>query len=479
MLKSKITLIVPPVDYKYCAILTTSSLMTTVRKFPSLGLGYVAAVLEQHGYAIQYIDMFASNISLEKLRSLLIKDPPIYVGITTDMATINIARDISRILKDINPNCTVIIGGYNIGLYPDEILDYPSFDIGVMGEGEITIVDLMEKLENGADLGLVNGIVYKQNGKIIKTKPREVIRDLDALPFPARHLMPTKRYISSINKRGYLTTMLASRGCPFNCLYCIKDHDFRMRSPVNVVDEIEYIVKKLDIHEIYFLDPTFSIEQSRVIEICKEIIRRKLHVTWEAATRVDCVSPELLKWMKRAGCVRIQYGIESGDPRVLRILRKKITLPQIENAFTWAKQEGLEILASFMLGCPGDTLETIERTIKYAIKLDPDYIVFTIATILPGTDIQDLAIKKGVINKDLWKHYMHGNVQEIPNPIFSSKDFDRAKLEVLLKRAYRRFYLRPTYFIKRFLKNRSIIELKNNFLGFKIVLLEILSNSKK
>ncbi len=475
--KPKITLIVPPVDYKYCAIVTTSTLMSTVRKFPSLGLGYIAAVLEKHGYPIQYVDMFASNVTLGKLRAFLAKEPPRYVGITTDVATINTSRDVARIVKKINSKCTVIVGGFNIGLYPEEILDFPYFDIGVIGEGELTIVDLMEKLEAGIDLGTVPGIAYKQDGKIHRTGTREIIRDLDALPYPARHLMPTKNYISSISKLGYLTTMLASRGCPFNCLYCIKDHNFRMRTPANVVDEIEHIVKELGIHEIYFCDPTFTVNQQRVIEICKEIIKRRLDVVWEAATRVDSVSPELLRWMKRAGCARIQYGIESGDPRVLRLLRKRITISQIKDAFRWAKQNDLDILASFMIGCPGDDLASIERTVDFAIKLDPQYIVFTIATIGPGTDMHDLAVKQGIVDENQWRRYMRGENKEMPNPIFTSKEYDRKKLEVLLKRAYRRFYLRPSFIVKRLLKTRSIFELKNNVLGLKIVLLEILSHS--
>jgi anaerobic magnesium-protoporphyrin IX monomethyl ester cyclase len=470
----KITLIVPPVEVSL-PLATSSNLMTTVKKYPALGLGYIASVLEQHGYAVQFIDMFGSNITLQKLKFLLSPTPPRYVGITTDVATLNPARAIARVLKELYPNCVIIVGGYNIGVYPDEIIGNSQFDIGVVGEGEMTIIELMETIETGGNLDAVAGIVYKKNGRIVKTPPRDVIRDLDSLPYPARHLMPLKKYISSISKSRYMTTILASRGCPFNCIYCIRDHDYRSRSPKNVVDEIEHIVKNFKINELYFCDPTFSINQKRVISICKEIIRRKIHIVWEAATRVDCVSPELLKWMKRAGCARIQFGIESGDPRILRLMNKRITISQIISAFKWSKQNGLDILASFMLGCPGDTLETMARTIKFSIKLDPDYIVYTIATIGPGTDLHDLALKNGFIDKDLWPSYMRGELKEIPNPIYASNLFDRKTLEIMLKNAYRKFYLRPSYIFKRLLKTRSIFELKNNITGMRSVLIEILS----
>lgn len=473
-LERKITLIVPPAEDRYCAVITSSTLITSTRKYPALGLGYIAAILEQKGYAVQFIDMFASNISIKELRSRLLHDPPRCVGITTDFATINPAKVIARVLKGLDPSCKIIVGGCNLAIYPDEIMQFPFFDVGVVGEGDKSIVDLMDALETGRDLSSVKGIVFKKGTEIIKTPPGERILDLDSLPFPARHLMPLKEYTSSVSKHGHLTTMISSRGCPFNCNYCVRDHDYRERSIKNVVDEIEQIVNHFHINEIYIFDPTFTANKKRVISICKEIIKRNLQVTWVTETRVDCVSLDLLRWMKRAGCTRVQYGVESIEPRVLKELRKNTTLKQIYNAFRWTRQSGLEILASFMIGSPGDTLESIKRTINAAMKLNPDYAVFTITTIFPGTDLHDRAVDDHVIDPEGWKRFMRGETPVIPTPIFASTQFDRKKLVSLLKHAYLRFYLRPAYILKRMIKLRSFYELKNNIAGLKSVLTEIL-----
>lgn len=473
-LERKITLIVPPAEDRYCAVITASPLITNTRKYPALGLGYIAAILEQKGYSVQFIDMFASNISIRDLKRKLAEDPPLYAGITTDFATINPAKKIAQVLKTIDPRCTVIVGGCNLGTYPDEIMQFPCFDVGVIGEGDLTIVDLMDALENGRDLATVRGIVFKEGQRIVKTPPGERVRNLDTIPFPARHLMPLKEYTSSVSKHGYLTTILSSRGCPFNCLYCVRDHDYRERSVKNVVDEIEHVVRDFHIKEIYIFDSTFTANKKRVIKICKEILRRKIRITWVTETRVDCVSLEVLRWMKRAGCSRVQYGVESTEPRVLKELRKNIALQQINNAFKWTKQTGLEVLASFMIGSPGDTIESMLRTINTSVKLDPDYAVFTITTIFPGTDLHDRAVNEKILDDTEWRRFMSGELREIPTPIYFTAEYDRKKLESLLNFAYRRFYLRPSYVLKRMLKIRSYSQLMNNIAGLRSVLKEIL-----
>jgi anaerobic magnesium-protoporphyrin IX monomethyl ester cyclase len=475
----KITLIVPPAEDRYTAVITASTLITSTRKYPALGLGYIAAILEKKGYTVRYVDMFASSISVQELQAMLRNDPPKYVGITTDFATINPAKEIARVLKRLDPSCKVIVGGCNLGIYPDEIMQSSYFDVGVVGEGDLTIIDLMDALESGRVLDSVKGIVFKKDKEIIKTPPREHVRDLDSLPFPARHLMPLKEYTSSVSKHGHLTTMLSSRGCPFNCLFCVRDHDYRERSIKNVVDEIGHIVNDFHIEEIYIFDPTFTANKKRVIAICKEIIKRKIDVTWVTETRVDCVSLDLLRWMKRAGCTRVQYGVESVDPGILKELRKNITLKQIYNAFKWTKRSGLEILASFMIGSPGDTVESILRTINTAVKLNPDYAVFTITTIFPGTDLHDRAVDDKIIDPEEWKSFMRGESPTIPTPIYTTAEFDRTRLVSFLKYAYRRFYLRPSYVLKRILKIRSFYELVNNIAGLRSVLTEILLPPKK
>ena len=473
MNKSEITLIVPPVELQYCNIINSSSLLTNVKKYPALGLGYVAAVLEKDEYPIRYIDMFALDMTYKSLKTQLEKAPPNYVGITADIATIMPARKIAKIIRKINPECKIIIGGVQVELFPHETIQHAEFDVGVIGEGEYTMLELMPKLEKRESINDVKGIIFKKDGKIIKTPPRPFIKDLDILPFPARHLMPLKRYCSDVSKNRYITTIASSRGCPFNCLFCIKNPPWRGRSPKNVVDELESIKNDFGIEEVLFVDSTFSVNKNRVIEICKEIIRRKLKIIWECSTRADCVNEKLLLWMKRAGCERIQYGIESGDPRILKIIRKNISLNQIEQAILWAKKANLEILTLFMIGCPGDTIQSMNRTINFAKKLDTDFTFFGIATPGPGSDMLDLAIEQGIVEPDIWTKFVKGETTDIPTPNFESEEFDREKLIQLLRKAYLTFYFRPKYILKRLLKIKSFSEFKNNLNGFRNLVVEI------
>lgn len=476
--KPRILLIVPPVEEQYVSIITNSPLLTSIRKYPALGLGYVASMVEREGYPVVYLDMFALNMHYREFRQYYQENPVNLVGITTDMSTLFPAKKIASIVHEINPGSRVIIGGINMKLYPEDIMAFPGFDIGVIGEGEYTIIALLEALEKQEDLHGVDGIVFKEDGKTIITPPRDLIRDLDALPFPARYLMPNKQYVSNTSKRNVITTMITSRGCPFNCLYCVRESPYRKRSVANVCDEIEHIRYTLGIKEIMFVDSTFSVSIPHAIEICKEIMRREIDITWEASTRVDCVSKELFYWMRVAGCARIQFGVESGDERVLKILRKGITLSQIRNAVAWAKEAGLEILINYMIGCPGDTLVSIQKTIDLAIELDSDFAVFTITTAGPGTDMMDIAIEQGFASPEVITDFIHGKIRHLPKIVFTTKEYDRKKLDDLLREAYRRFYFRPRYVLKRLKRMRSFPELWNHILGLKNVFLEVFRKVK-
>ncbi|MHA1679646.1 MAG: B12-binding domain-containing radical SAM protein [Promethearchaeota archaeon] len=475
MKKPSILLIVPPVEARYTNLITNSPLLTSIRKYPALGLGYVAAMVEREGYPLRYLDMFALDMDYSNFKEYLADFHPDCVGITTDIASHVPAKKIAKIIKELYPECLVILGGVNIGLYYRAIMEYPHFDIGVINEGEHTILELLSIIENKGSFEKVRGIAFKKGGEIILTPERDIIQDLDSIPFPARHLMPNEKYVSNTSKSKKITTMITSRGCPFNCLYCIQPLPYRRRSIKNVVDEMEHIKNDLGIGEIMLVDSTFSVNIDHAIGICKEICRRKLDIIWEASTRVDRVSLKLLLWMKKAGCVRIQYGVESGDPGVLKILRKRINLKQVRDAVKWSKQAQLEILINYMIGCPGDTLETINKTIDLSIELDSDFAVFTITTVGPGTDMLPLAINQGLLKGDEFEKFITGELRDIPRVVFETQEYDRNALSKMLKKAYRKFYIRPKYVLKRLKKIRGISELKNHLVGLKNVLIEVIS----
>jgi len=474
MVNPEITLIVPP---RSLDVMTNSSLQINVKRFPSLGLGYIAAVLEKNGFPVRFIDMYALDLSIKEFKAMLKEKPPTIIGITCDTSTIVSVKKIASFIKKRYSACIVIVGGIHPTLFPDETINAGMFDVVVLGEGELTMLELVQSIESGNDLEDVKGILFKKDGKIIKTQPRPIIDNLDEIPFPARHLMPRERYTSALTRNSQMTTIISSRGCPFNCLFCVLSSRWRGRSPENVVDEIQQVVVNFGIKEFFFEDSTMTLEKTRVIRMCKEIVRRKLPIIWQCSTRADCVNQDLLFWMRRAGCTRIQYGIESGDPRILKTLQKRITIKQARDAIYWSKRAGLETFLFFMIGSPGETMETINRTINFAKELDSDFVGFSIAVPMPGTALFDLAVENGILDRDYWKNYAQKGESKMPGPIFQSTTMNQKIVSKMLKRAYFSFYFRPRYIIKRIFKVKSISEFKNNVNGFKSMLIEIFTGA--
>jgi radical SAM superfamily enzyme YgiQ (UPF0313 family) len=246
------------------------------------------------------------------------------------------------------------------------------------------------------------------------------------------------------------------RGCPFQCGFCFKqscDKKIRFRNPIKFVDELEYWVKKYNVKEFYIYDDTFTLNRDKVIKICNEILKKKINVSWEAPTRVNCVDLELLKLMKRAGCRRLRYGVDSGDPRILKEMNKEITLKQIEDAFKWSKEAGIEAFAYFIIGYLHDTPDSMKRTIKFAKKLNASYTMFTIATPYPRTKLFNDAVKEGIVDVNYWRDFVLG--KEVGRIPYLVKDADK-----WIAKAYRQFYFRPKFLLKEIAKLKNWDEVK-------------------
>jgi len=361
--------------------------------FPPLGLAYIAAVLRTHDHSVRIVDMNVEMKNLEELEKICEKEQPDIVGISSTTITYNTCINILKRIKNIIPSAIRIVGGPHASILPQEFVDYSDFV--VVGEGEYTMLELVKTLENSEDPSNIEGLLFKKDGKIVETGPRPLITCPDNLPFPARDLLHMEAY--NDNKGAILT----SRGCPFNCIFCnshlIFGKKFRARSPKNVVDEIEYLVKKYNVHVIRILDDMFTLNRKRVIEICNEILNRGLNIGWELTngTRVDKVDKELLEKMHEAGCYRIYYGIESGSKKVLKMLRKGIKLDQVKRVVKWTKEIGIEVGGFFMIGGPGETIETLKETEKFIDELNLDYVHLSIATPYPRTDFWNWVLKNG------------------------------------------------------------------------------------
>ncbi len=415
---------------------------------PPVNLMYLASSLEKNSFNVKIFDDDLLQRGYENVSKMVEKINPKLVGVTANTSTIRSAMRYVDIIKKLLPDTLTVIGGPHATFMPYETLKSSgNLDAIVMGEGEETMVDLANQSNREyMNLDEVKGIVYrdlKENN--LKTTPkRPLIKDLDSLPFPARHLVPFEAYGSSQDQTGGIIT---SRGCVYNCNYCsssrIMGKKFRSRSPDNILDEIEELVNKYNINDIGFMDDTFMLNKRRADDIANEIKARDVDISFVASSRVDRVDSSTLQNLKSAGLKTIYYGVESGSQRILDLMKKGITIKQAENAVKIAKNAGLEVLTSFILGYPGETEDDIDKTINFSTKLNSDYCQYSILTPFPGTPIYNELIDKDLIDNEDWHKYT------VLKPILKYEDMGLSKkmVEKKLTTAYLKFYTRPKYLL--------------------------------
>ncbi|AUB57195.1 MULTISPECIES: B12-binding domain-containing radical SAM protein [Methanobacterium] len=409
---------------------------------PPLGIAYMAAVLEENNIDVEIIDAAALEMRWETLETEIKRISPDLVAITALTPTIAKALQTAELAKKTCPHATVVLGGYHPTFNYQEMLAKDYVDIVVMGEGEITLLDLVETLDEGGDLKNVQGIAYE--GGV--TPPRPLISDLEELPFPARHLLPMEHY-KILNMKLHTATMISGRGCPMQCSFCasaaLHGNRLRMRSPGNVVDEMEHLVNDHNAGMIAFMDDTFTLKPSQVEAICEEIKKRDMDVYWGCTARVDTLSGPLLHKMSDSGCITMFLGVESADQQQLDRVNKQITIDKIRSAFKLARENDIRTIASVVLGMPGDTRSSIERTIKFAREINPSYAVFSLATPYPGTKFYQEAVQNNIIRVKDWSKYT------LLSPVLDTVDCSLDELKKLQKKAFRQFYLRPVYLMKQ------------------------------
>jgi len=434
-------------------------------------LAYATAVLEEAGIPVHLFDFPALGWDKAELRRLVADRQPQYVVLDSTTPSIYSDIECARLCKEA-ADCMVIFVGPHASALPEETLTLAdgAVDVVAIGEYDYTIRDIVL---NSHRLGEVPGICWRDGeAGPQRTAPREPIEDLDALPFPAWHHLNLMQYFDGGKLYPYID-IISGRGCPNGCTFCLwpqvmHGYRYRFRSPENVVDEIQR-----DIHlcpevlrggEFFFEDDTFTVNQQRAITICEEILRRSLKITISVNARVDSADLEMFKAMKRAGCRELLVGFESGNQQILDRVRKGITVEQSRRFMELARQAGLDVHGCFVFGLPGETMETIQQTMDFALGLGLHTVQFSGAVPFPGTRYYQHCEEEGWLVASSWKDWLAEGEQAgvVRYPGMSQQVINEA-----VDRGLRRFYFRPSYMVNFALRNRNWTDLYRKVRGAK------------
>jgi len=430
--------------------------------FPPLSLAWAAAIAEKAGHTASIIDARTLGLSKEETLERLREFNPDILGF---MMTTYMFREtlewISYLKKHLQ--VPVVIGGYNLRVYPRESLSPPEIDFGVVEQAYFTLPSLLAELEGGRNFQNVPGLAYKEKDRVIITPhPQEIV--FDDFPNPARHLLPNHLYAEFPTERKNFTVMVTSLGCPMNCTFCEAGKTaYNPRSPMTVVNEMQECHDRYGVREIDIFDYEFPMVRERTLAICRELKKRNLDLTWACRSRVDTVNGELLEEMYQSGCRRIYYGIESGSQETLDEIEKGITLKQITETIGLTKEIGIRPLGFFLVGVPGETKSSVKRTVRFAKKLDLDYVQFSKLTAKPLTGMWKKMVAE--TGYDYWKEYILGRTEEkvLPRPW---TDLTNEEIDRLTRWAYVSYHSRPGFLFRMVLQVRSFDEFKRKFRAF-------------
>lgn len=434
-----------------------------------LGIFYLSAFLRQNGYDVSVTDAEALGLTEGEIISEIGQVMPDFVGISSTTVAFHRALEIAEIIKSRYPDTPVVLGGPHITSNVEYAMSFDAFDYGVIGEGEETALELFNALSNNCPVSDIKGIAYRdKDRKTVVTPRREYIGDLDKLPFPAYDLIsgiglytpPPSNY-----KTLPVVNIITSRGCPNLCTFCDRNVfgcRYRERSARNVFEEIKYLYERYHMREIALVDDTFLINKQRVYELFDLLKRDGLRFSWTCNARINNVTFDFLEFLRNNGCWSIAFGIESGDENILKIIKKNISLDAVTRVIQWCDRLGIKTKGFFIVGHPLETVETIDKTIRFACRLKLNAIVVTINTPIPGSLQYAEAAKYGTLDTTDWSKFNYWR------PVFVPHGLTEDLLLKKQKEFYIRFYLRPriifnytTSFLGRggFRRFKSIIKL--------------------
>lgn len=440
---------------------------------PPYSLLQVAGVLRKHGHEVSLIDANGLNLDFSRAKELMKQSSYDALVFRFTPTTFDSDMQTGVISKEVQPKAMTAAICWTLRTLPCEVLDQASsLDFFVMHEYEAVTPALFDSLSNGRGVQGVRGIAYRENGRVVVNPAAEPIRDLDAMPLPAYDLLPSLSpyYINTPHGKPF-SIMYASKGCPFSCTFCtVRRTSYKKRSAKSILNELGYLKAEFGVRTVSFFDETFTIDKKRIYELCDGIRRENLNIKWYCNTRVELVTKNLLGQMRESGCRGIAFGVESGSQQILDNVEKGNTTDEAEDAIKWAKQSGVKVYCSFIIGLPGETWDTIHQTIAFVKRTRPTSAQFNLAVPYPGTPMYEFAVKNGWVNPSLGWRQLYQHSANMPTPCLNEGELEKAR-----KLAYRELYSDPkwllgnVYWVLRhpedlYIATRYLIKIVKNYL---------------
>ena len=427
------------------------------------GLACISSMLKNNGCNTVLFDAQAHRLLRHEIIAFIRKNRPDLIGFTAYTSNLlDIVSLLPQIKQDL-PLAKIVLGGAHVTVEPELTLkEFPLIDFVVIGEGEITCFELVRALKNRGDLRSINGLAFRDDDEIIINKKREYIENLDDMPIADWASLPMEKYFGHHTiKRNYVKLLL-SRGCPFQCTFCAVQNTMgnrlRKRSPSNIRNELELLYDRFNVRDFGFGDSTFNIDNEWVTEVCKEILNMNYPIIWRCNVRAKGLTKDILKIMKKSGCVHVTMGIESGDPSMLESMKKNETLDDFRQAIHMIKEIGLPLLNSFIIGMPGETPESIENTLRFAKEIKT-YAGFNLATPFPGTEFYEQALQDGTVNSNPATHNPY-DMSYVPETM------SRYQLKMAYRQLTKDYYLRPTQLLRYLMGIKTFLSLSIHLHAF-------------
>jgi radical SAM superfamily enzyme YgiQ (UPF0313 family) len=444
----KVVLIYPPISM---AERYSSAIGNAGGRQAPLGVLCLAAYLRRYGHEVKVIDGEASRLSSADIAEQVSEYQPEVIGISSTTVSFHRAREVARAIREKNPGSIIVLGGVHVSACAASAMSHEEFDYGVIGEGEESMLALVDALAEKREIESLPGVAFQRDGQVALQPPRPLIDDLDSLPFPAYDLIQDPRTYNPppCNYQELpVASIVTSRGCPYACTFCDRSvfgQSFRQRSAENIADEICKLYFEHGVREIAFLDDTFTIRHGLIYDLFRTLEARGLRFPWTCMSRIDTVDRELLEFMRDHGCWHISFGIESGSDEILRIIKKRISLQQTREVIAHCEQLGIRTKGFFMVGHPGETMETLDQSIRFALELPLDDVVVTVSTPIPGCEQHRQAHQYGSLDETDWSQFNYWR------PVFVPAGLSETILLCKQRELYRRFYRRPRILWRYFL----------------------------